>query len=161
MLAWLLLLLRSDVDAPPDWPVNLEVVVKDVSDFTTRARDHGFCLTWVVLDVDRFEGMVHFDVHELNISNAAVKPFYRCDCANCHTHSEPDIGVSDDDIFGALCILPSLFHRLDGNRVIVVCDIDAFNESIFPARVDSIRIKWERGQSLASETTHVPRTTVA
>ena len=30
-----LLLLRSDIDSPPEWHVNLNVIVDDVADFTT------------------------------------------------------------------------------------------------------------------------------
>ena len=35
LAAWLVLLLGSDVDSPPEWLVNLDVVKENVRDFAT------------------------------------------------------------------------------------------------------------------------------
>ena len=55
---WLLLLLRSDVDRPPDWMVDCHVFVEDVRDATSRAWKHRFSRAWVSLDVDSLERVI-------------------------------------------------------------------------------------------------------
>jgi len=63
---WLMLLLWTNVDRPPDWLVDNDVFVCDSRDNTiTNAA-------WVRLDIDTFQGHFHKDISECYILNTSV-----------------------------------------------------------------------------------------
>ena len=68
--AWLVLLLRTDVNGPPGWAVHLDVFVSDITHHASfRWSDHSILIR-VVLDVDALEWMIHFAVFKSNVTNA-------------------------------------------------------------------------------------------
>ena len=99
--AGLVLLLRSNIDCPPDGIVDLEVVIEDVRDFTARAGEHRIGLAWVVLNIDRLEGMVTLDVEELDVTHATIICM-RDNRADSHTDTEPNVTVANNDVLRAL-----------------------------------------------------------
>jgi len=66
----LVLLLGTNVDSPPEWFVNLNVVVENVGDFSTGAWEHGLGLTHFIFDIDALDWVVHLAVEELDVSHA-------------------------------------------------------------------------------------------
>ena len=97
---WLMLLLGPNVDTPPERLVNLDVIVEDVRDFTTRAWQHRLSHARVVLDIDALEGVVHLAVQELNVFDAAVVVLWH-DCADRETCTVVDVDVSHNDVLRA------------------------------------------------------------
>lgn len=69
--AWLVLLLRTDVNGPPGWAVHLDVFVSDVTHRASFSWSDRSLHIRVVLDVDTLEWMVHFAVFECNVTNAS------------------------------------------------------------------------------------------
>ena len=80
----MLLLLRADVDSPPDWVGDIDVLVGDVSDFT------GAFISWVGLNVNSFQRSGKFDISKHDVSNAAVVEVWR-NGADTHSNAQVDM----------------------------------------------------------------------
>lgn len=63
---WLLHLLRADIDVPPNWEMNRDIVVLNVSDLSGANR------SWISLDIDRLERVLKLNVSEGHSSDTAV-----------------------------------------------------------------------------------------
>lgn len=143
--AGLVLLLRSNIDCPPDGVVDLEVVIEDVRDFTAGAGKHRIGLAWVILNIDSLERMVTLDVEELDIAHAAIICMGD-NRADSHTNTEPYVTVANYDVLRALGILVSRIQGFDGDGVIIVGDVNALNQNVLSCRVNSIGVQsvgWE------------------
>ena len=151
--AGLVLLLRSNIDCPPDGIVDLEVVIEDVRDFTARAGEHRIGLAWIVLNIDRLERMVTLDVEELDVTHATIICM-RDNRADSHTDTEPNVTVANNDVLRALGVDVLGIQGFDGDSVIIVGDVNALNQNILSCRVDSIGVQsvgWEHLRANAVE----------
>ena len=72
VFARLVLLLWTNVDRPPDWSEDLQVLVEDICDLTAGAGKHRFRISWVRLHVDSLERMVELGVAECDVVDAVV-----------------------------------------------------------------------------------------
>ena len=93
----LVLLLRTDVNGPPNRFMHHDILVVDVSRFTARARKHRFCHTRVVLHIYRLEWVIERVVCEGDVADAGVIIAWD-HASNCHTYSKRDGAVAHNDI---------------------------------------------------------------
>ena len=93
----LLLLLKADVDTPPDRFMDLQILVKDIRNLTAGSRPHCFSMTRIVLNIDSLEGVVERVIRECDITNAIVSIMWD-DGANSHSDTEPDVAIAHDNI---------------------------------------------------------------
>lgn len=139
------LLLRTDVDRPPDRVVNLQVLVVNVGDFAAGAGKHGRGSSRVSLDVDGLEGVVELVITEGNIVHTVVGIIGR-DASDGHSNSKPDIAVSDNHILCALRNLVVAIARFDSDGIIIISDVESLNENVAAVRVNTVSVEWEHGQ---------------
>ena len=90
-------------------------------------------------------------VQELDVPDAVVVVIGRYR-ANRHTHSESDDAVTHDDVLAALRILAILVHRLDGDGIVMVRDVESFDQDVLASGVDTIGVEWVRRQGHPVET---------
>ena len=95
--------------------------------------------------------MIELMVQELDVPDAVVVVIGRYR-ANRHTHSESDDAVTHDDVLAALRILAILVHRLDGDGIVMVRDVESFDQDVLASGVDTIGVEWVRRQGHPVET---------
>ena len=133
---WLLLLLGSNIDGPPDGIIDGKVLVKNV---LNAARTVG---AWVSLDVDGLQGEVLNYVSEGNVSYASIViiRWYR---SNGHTNTHVCNQVLSKDIFSTLCDLISLISWLHSDRVIITGNVHIPDNYIASRWINPISVQWE------------------
>lgn len=112
---WLLLLLRSDINAPPNRHTHLDVFIEDVL-YNSSANIARICL-----NIYSLNGHLEIDVTEGHISDASVIDIRR-DRAYCHTNTISHVTIFNNDILCASCNLVSAIGRLDRNCIVKVGD---------------------------------------
>lgn len=146
---WLLLLLWANVDVPPNWEVNLEVLIEDVFDFTSSR-------SWISFDVDSLNWILEGEVLELNSSDAGmgVSWWHRSDgCAQ----TVLDSNVFGKDVLGAsvLSNLRSCVRWLDSDGVVPACNVDSLDGNITSTWVNAVCVKrhgWPRKNRVTHKT---------
>lgn len=68
--------------------------------------------------------------------------------ADCHADAEVDIAVAHHNVLRALSDLVLFVARLDRHGVVVVCNVEAFNEDVLSVRVNAISVESIDRQSL-------------
>ena len=144
--ARLILLLRADVDGPPDRLVHNQVFVADTSTLATGAWQHRLSMTRVVLDIDRLEWMVERVVAECDVTDAGVGIMGNY-TSDRHTDSKPDVTIAHNDVLRALRIFTGRTHVLNSHGIVIVCDVEALNNCISAAWVQPISVKCVSRQS--------------
>jgi len=89
--AWLKLLLWTDVNTPPNWIMNFDVLIKDICDFSALIVPI-LWISWVSLDVNCFEWIMEFDVSISDSIDAVVLGMWG-NSANCHSSTEINFDV--------------------------------------------------------------------
>jgi hypothetical protein len=117
-----------------------DVFVEDVGDLTTRARQHGCGIAWVRLDIDSLEWVVESVIPEGDIPHAVVIVPSR-NRADCHTNSKVDLAVTNNDVFrtGGEVAIVALW--LDGDRVVVVGDVQSLNYDVLASNINAICVQ--------------------
>jgi len=131
----LFLLLGTNVDIPPDGEVDNHVFVKNVLDLTRSA-------TWVSLNVDRFDGVVGFNVSESDISNTSVGAAGR-DRTNSHTNTEDSYDVFNEVILCTSCNLVVSVTGLDSDGVVKTGDLNIVDVNVLTGGVNTVSVKRE------------------
>jgi len=133
--SWLLLLLRTDVDAPPDWVRDINVLVGNVSNFT-RA-----CISWISFDINGFQRSGEFDVSEHDVSNTAMLEVGR-NRADAHSDTQVDVRVLDEDVLCAVDTFTCM-ARFWNNSIIIISNINISEGSVSSSHIDTISVQWE------------------
>jgi len=131
----LLLLLRTDVDSPPDWVGDVDVLVGNISDFS-RAF-----ISWVSLNINCFQRSGEFDVSKDNISDTVVI-LVRRNRPNTHSNTQVNINVLNENILCAVDTITSMTCFWN-NGIIEVGDVDISERSVSSSHIDSISVQWE------------------
>jgi hypothetical protein len=82
--------LGTNVDVPPDWEMDLDPFINNISDLTST-------ISWVGLDVDCFERVLKLDIVEVNPSDASMVLRGR-NRSDCHTNTKFDITIPNNDV---------------------------------------------------------------
>lgn len=142
----LVLLLRSNIDCPPDWSVNLNVVVDDVGDLTSWSLTSVIGnIGGIALHIDSLEWMVESVGVKSNIADARVFLASR-DRADSHSDAEPHGAITDQDVLRAGSIRAITVKRLDSDSIIVACNVQSLDHSILSSRVQAISVERVCGQ---------------
>jgi len=140
-----MLLLRTDVNVPPNWVVYLNVLVEDVRDDSSLTRRQVLCLVaiWILLDINSFERTFKSHILKSNV-------FYASEITSggngtdCHTNSVGHFDIAHEDIFRALSKLTSLVHRLHSDGIVEVCDLDTLDEDVLTRWVNTVSVERKR-----------------
>ena len=132
----LFLLLRTDVDTPPDRHVYLKIFIENVCDLSVSI------VTWVGLDIDSLKWLLKRHVSEGNVSNAGMLRVrrYRSDG---HTYTPVYYSIFNSNIRSTVCDLVSPIGRFDCYSIVKVCDGQVLHVDIAPTRVNTIGIEGE------------------
>lgn len=130
-VTWLILLLRTDVNVPPNRVSDLDVLVKNISYFSTLTWFHVTTTTTlrIYLNIDGFERVIESYVLESNIANTSVIISSR-NRAYGHSDSINDLKISNHHIFCALGKFSSIVHRLDCNCIVKVGNLYSFDQNV-------------------------------
>jgi len=140
-----MLLLRTDVNVPPNWVVYLNVLVEDVGDDSSLTRRQVLCLVaiWILLDINSFERTFKSHILEGNVFHAS-EIASGGNGTDCHTNSVGYFDIAHKDIFRALSKLTSLVHRLHSYGIVKVCDLDTLDEDVLTRWVNSVSVERKR-----------------
>jgi len=141
----LILLLRSNVNIPPNWVVDLNVLVQDVGNYSSLSRIQVLCLVaiWILLDINSFEGSVESHIMECNVVYAS-EVTSGGNRADCHTYSVFYLDIAHVDIFSALRVIASFVHGLHSDGIVEVCNLDALDKDVLSRRVDAVSVEGKR-----------------
>lgn len=132
----LFLLLRTDVDTPPDRHVYLKIFVKNVCYLSVSN------VTWVGLDIHSLEWLLKINISEGYISNAGMLNVRR-HRSNGHTDTPVHNSIFNSNICSAVSDLVSLIGRLDSYSIVKVCDGQVLHVDVATTRVNTISIQRE------------------
>lgn len=142
----LVLLLRTNVNSPPDGSPHLQVLVDNIGNDASGARRHSLGNAWIGLHVDGLEGVIESRVTERHIVDTVVL-VAGWDRAHRQANPKPDVEVSHYDIFCTVGVLVVLVTRFDGYGVVIVGNIEALDQDIASMGIHSIGVErehWER-----------------
>lgn len=125
--------------------MNFEVLVDDVGDDSSRAGKHRLSSSGVCLNVYSFPGMVELVVTERHVVDAVVLVVSR-NTTYRHSNAEPDVAVSNYDVLRAFCNHVVLVARLDRDGVVLVRDVESFDQNVAAMGVNTVRVKGIHGQ---------------
>lgn len=133
--SWLLLLLRTDVDSPPDWVGDIDVFVGNVPDFTRAG------ISWVSFDVNCFQGSGEFDISEHDVSHTGMLGVGR-NRADAHSDTQVDVRVLNEDVLGAVDTF-TFMTWFWNNSIIIIRNIYISEGSVSSSHIDSISVQRE------------------
>ena len=145
MMAWLILLLRPNVNGPPKRLHDFEILVDDVSDLTTRARRIRASTSSLCFDVNCLEWVVECAVAESHIVNTAVFVF-RWHRSHRKANTVPDVQVTHSHVLCAVDQRVVPITWLDCYGVVEVCNVESLNQNISTMGVYAIGVKREHWQ---------------
>ena len=125
--------------------MNLEVLVDDVRDNSSRAGKHRLSSSRVCLHVHSLPRMVELVVTERHVVDTVVLVAGR-NTTDRHSNTEPDIAVSNYDVLSAFCNHVVLVARLDRDGVVLVRDVESFDKNVAAMGVNTVRVKGVHGQ---------------
>ena len=131
-----MLLLRTDVDRPPDWFVHHDVFVSDSSNepITNISR--------VRLDVDTLQRHVHDDVFECNVSDTGMTFTWR-HRAHSQSNTVGNMAVLDSDVLTALGYFVPLIGWLWNYGIVKISNLYSFDIDILSPNIDSVCVQRE------------------
>mmetsp|Transcript_40746 Transcript_40746/g.39344 ORF Transcript_40746/g.39344 Transcript_40746/m.39344 type:complete len:268 (-) Transcript_40746:435-1238(-) len=133
---WLLLLLGTNVDSPPDGIVAFKVLIEDVG------NDSFPILSGVRLHIDGFDWQDHLDISEGDIFNAGVARSRR-DTSNRHPQAEVHKRVFHQDVLSARSNLVGIVCRFHSHSIIKVSDGNISDENVGALRINPISVERE------------------
>jgi len=148
LATWFLHLLRTNVNIPPNWEVDGDVVVHDVSDLSCTFR------AWICLDIEGFERILKLDISELDSSDATMvnARSYR---PKGHTYTKFNVHVLNENVLRATVFgdLEALVGRLHSNSIIKIGNVYVSDGNVGTLRVNTVSIKresWKRWSGTAN-----------
>ena len=123
--------------------MDFEIPVMNARDFSSSSWNCqilSIFASWISLDVNALEGLMHLDVLECYISNAGILIVWR-DRTNRHTCAPFNVDVTDDNVLRTFIKRVTKISTLNHDSVIVICDVHSFNDKISNFCVDAIRVE--------------------
>ncbi len=129
----LVLLLGTDKYIPPHRIFYVNVFIQNVWNYTTFSWCKGIIwVTWrILLNVYSFQRFVKSNIFESDVVDAII--LLVCgNWANCHSDTVCNFKVSYVHVFGTLCKITFLIHRLYSNCIIKIGNFDSSIKTFLP-----------------------------
>jgi len=99
-------------------------------------------MTWVWLNIDTFNWVVHHNVSESNVSHALMICAWS-NRSDGHTNCESGMNVFSEDVFGTLGNCVALVTWFWNYSIIEVSDLQSSEGNVSSPSIDSIGVEWE------------------
>ena len=141
---WLLLLLRADVDTPPDRSMHVHIRIRNVDDLARACSAllrRVFVVAWISLDVDSLQWIFLLNFLEADVTHTAVVEVRRHG-ADGHADAKHGADVVDGEVLGTATHdhFVTAVGGLRYNCIVIVPDLDVLDEDVRAANVDPVRV---------------------